>query len=132
MRLRHIKVPRVSTFGARAKTTQVLKANGRIEIVNIGRQPAALLEIVRARDPTFILPARAGGIPARKSAACRTGDSKVGIGPSAEHIDVGLASLTGRRRLVGVMPALCASARSLRQRVFRLGWCLALQLPFCF
>src|SRR5271154_7335320 len=78
---RHTKVPLISTFRARGKTRQALKANGKTEIVNIGWQPVALLEIVHARDLTSILPPRAGGVPARKSAACRTGDSKAGTGP---------------------------------------------------
>jgi hypothetical protein len=79
MGLRHIKVPLISTFRVRAKTWQVPKANGRTAIVNIARLPAALLAIVRARGPTFILPAHAGGIRARKSAACPIGGSIAGF-----------------------------------------------------
>jgi len=65
--LLHIKVPLIFTFRAREKTKQSPKANGKTEIVNIGWQPVAPLEIVHTLDLTCILPPRADGVPVWKS-----------------------------------------------------------------
>jgi hypothetical protein len=65
--LLHIKTPLIFTFRAREKTKQGTKANGKAEIVNIGWQPVAPLEIVHALDLTCILPPRADGVPVWKS-----------------------------------------------------------------
>lgn len=62
----HIKTPLIFTFRAREKTQQVNK-NGKKEIVNIGWQPVAPLEIVHTLDLTCILPPRANGVPTWKS-----------------------------------------------------------------
>ena len=65
--LLHIKTPMIFTFRAREKTKQGTKQNGKTEIVNIGWQPVAPLEIVHALDLTCILPPRADGVPVWKS-----------------------------------------------------------------
>lgn len=62
-----IKVPLIFTFRAREKTKQQDKANGKREVVNIGWQPVAPLEIVHTLDLTCILPPRADGVPVWKS-----------------------------------------------------------------
>jgi hypothetical protein len=65
--LPHIKMPLVFTFRACQKTKQSPKSGGKTEIINIGWQPVAPLEIVHALDLTFILPPRADGVPVWKS-----------------------------------------------------------------
>jgi hypothetical protein len=57
-----IKTPLIFTFRAREKTKQDGK-----NIVNIGWQPVAPLEIVHTLDLTCILPPRADGVPVWKS-----------------------------------------------------------------
>jgi hypothetical protein len=61
-----IMTPLIFTFRAREKTQQIRKG-GKIEIVNIGFQPVAPLEIVHALDLTCILPPNANGVPQWKS-----------------------------------------------------------------
>lgn len=61
--LLHIKTPLIFTFRAREKTKQQPGRNGKTEIVNIGWQPVAPLEIVHTLDLTCILPPRADGVP---------------------------------------------------------------------
>jgi hypothetical protein len=65
--LLHIKTPLIFTFRAREKTKQQDKPGGKREVVNIGWQPVAPLEIVHALDLTCILPPRADGVPVWKS-----------------------------------------------------------------
>jgi hypothetical protein len=65
--LLHIKVRLIFTFRAREKTKQQPGRNGKTEVVNIGWQPVAPLEIVHALDLTCILPPRADGVPVWKS-----------------------------------------------------------------
>lgn len=62
-----IKTPLIFTFRAREKTKQEKNEKGKTEIVNIGWQPIAPLEIVHTLDLTCILPARAEGVPVWKS-----------------------------------------------------------------
>jgi hypothetical protein len=57
-----IKTPLIFTFRAREKTKQDGK-----NIINIGWQPVAPLEIVHTLDLTCILPPRADGVPVWKS-----------------------------------------------------------------
>lgn len=64
--LLHIKVPLIFTFRAREKTKQET-VNGKKQVVNIGWQPVAPLEIVHTLDLTCILPPRADGVPAWRS-----------------------------------------------------------------
>jgi len=64
--LLHIQTPLLLTFRAREKTQQ-RNDRGKKEIVNIGWQPVAPLEIVHALDMTCILPPRAEGYPVWKS-----------------------------------------------------------------
>jgi len=66
--LLHIKTPLIFTFRAREKTKQQDKpGSSKKEIINIGWQPVAPLEIVHALDLTCILPPRADGVPVWKS-----------------------------------------------------------------
>lgn len=66
--LLHIKTPMIFTFRAREKTKQQNKeGSSKKEIINIGWQPVAPLEIVHALDLTCILPPRADGVPVWKS-----------------------------------------------------------------
>jgi len=64
----HIKTPLIFTFRAREKTKQQPKpGSSKKEIVNIGWQPVAPLEIVHTLDLCCILPPRANGVPVWKS-----------------------------------------------------------------
>lgn len=58
-----IKVPLIFTFRAREKTKQAVNDKGKKEVINIGWQPVAPLEIVHTLDLTCILPPRADGVP---------------------------------------------------------------------
>lgn len=62
-----VKTPLIFTFRAREKTRQIQNDKGKREIVNIGWQPVAPLEIVHALDLTCILPPRAEGLPTWRS-----------------------------------------------------------------
>lgn len=62
-----IKTPLIMCFRAREKTQQTKNEKGKKEIINIGWQPVAPLEIVHALDLTCILPPRADGVPIWKS-----------------------------------------------------------------
>lgn len=63
----HIKTPLIFTFRAREKTAQKVDSRGKKEVVNIGWQPVAPLEIVHTLDLVCLLPPRAEGIPVWKS-----------------------------------------------------------------
>jgi hypothetical protein len=64
----HIKTPLIFTFRAREKTKQQPKpGSSKMEVINIGWQPVAPLEIVHTLDLTCILPPRADGVPVWKS-----------------------------------------------------------------
>jgi hypothetical protein len=65
--LLHIEVPLIFTFREREKTKRGATANGKTEIVNIGWQTVAPLEIVHALDLIYILSPRADGVPVWKS-----------------------------------------------------------------
>ena len=65
--LLQIKVPLIFTFRAREKTAQRENDRGKKEVINIGWQPVAPLEIVHALDLTCILPPKADGVPVWKS-----------------------------------------------------------------
>ena len=59
-----IKVPLIFTFRAREKTKQQKnERTNKQEVVNIGWQPVAPIEIVHTLDLTCILPPRADGVP---------------------------------------------------------------------
>lgn len=68
-----IVTPLIFTFRAREKTVQQAGRNGKREVVNIGWQPVAPMEIVHALDLTCLLPPRAEGVPAWRSE--RVGES---------------------------------------------------------
>jgi hypothetical protein len=62
-----INTPLIFTFRAREKTVQQAGRNGKKEVVNIGYQPIAPMEIIHALDLTCILPPRAEGVPTWRS-----------------------------------------------------------------
>ena len=62
-----ITTPLIFTFRAREKTVQQTNDRGRKEVVNIGWQPIAPLEIVHALDLVCLLPPRAEGVPSWRS-----------------------------------------------------------------
>lgn len=60
----HIKTPLIFTFRGKTRTAQIKEPGKKTEIVKLGWQPIAPLEIVHALDLCCILPNNADGVPA--------------------------------------------------------------------